>query len=495
MHASDKTVATGSLPGLGFRCSRHLVLLTALVTLSACSVGPDYVRPSFEAPTAYKEAGPWKTAIPGQIDGNHRWWEAYGDSVLSDLIDQANSANQNIRYAEAQFRQSQATARVAQAGFWPTAGISAGAARGQTNTNGTIRLADTYTTGLNATWEADVWGRVRRSVEAGDAGSQASAATLAAARLSIQATLAQNYLQLRVTDLLSDLYLRTTQAYTRTFELTQRQYAAGIALRSDVAQAETQLLNAQAQKIDLDATRSQLEHAIAILVGKAPAVFALSPVAGPVVAVMPAIPVGLPSELLERRPDIASAERLVAVANANIGVAKAAYFPSLILSAGGGYSSPGFASLFNTPARVWSLGAVLAGTLFDGGLRSARTDQAIALFDASVAQYKQTVLGGFQEVEDNLAVLRVLANESKVQAQAVQAALLAERLITSQYRVGTVTYVSVVTAQAAALASQRTLVQLQGRQLLAGVALIKATGGGWSAAELVAGAPDLAKHP
>jgi NodT family efflux transporter outer membrane factor (OMF) lipoprotein len=466
-----------------------ILALTATALISGCAVGPDYVRPTMDLPTAYKEPGPWKIAQPGQIDDNHHWWEIYHDSVLNDLVGQANQANQNIRLAEAQYRQAQATASIARASLWPTIGASAGPSRAQTNTSGVNRLADTYSIGLNASWEADIWGRVRRSVESGDASSQASAASLAAARLSIQATLAQDYLQLRVTDLQKDLYTRTVAAYLRSLQLTQHQYTAGVALRSDVAQAETQLLAAQAQLIDLDATRNQPEHAIAILVGKAPAAFSLAPLSGndnsPVwQATLPAIPTGLPSDLLERRPDIANAERLAAAANANIGVARAAYFPTLTLSATGGYSSVAFAQLFDTPSRVWSLGAALATTLFDGGARSARNDLATAAFDGAVATYKQTVLGGMQEVEDNLSTLRVLDQEVMVQEQAVKAAQLSERLALSQYQAGTVTYLSVVTAQATALTNQRTAVTLLGRQLVASVALVKATGGGWHASDI-----------
>lgn len=463
--------------------------LVALVLLGGCAVGPDYVRPQMDLPAAYKERGPWKLAEPGQIDDRHRWWEIYGDQVLNELIAQANAANQNIRLAEAQYRQAQATAAIARASLWPTVGASAGAGRAQTNNNpaGT-KLGDTYSIGLNASWEADIWGRVRRSVEAGDAGSQASAASLAAARLSIQATLAQDYLQLRVTDLQKDLYARTVAAYTRSLELTRHQYDAGVALRSDVAQAETQLRSAQAQMIDLDATRNQLEHAIAILIGKAPAAFSLAAQttanSAALQARMPPVPTGLPSDLLERRPDIANAERLAAAANANIGVARAAYFPALTLSAGGGYNSVAFSQLFDTPSRVWSLGSTLAAVLFDGGARSARNDQATAAFDGAVATYKQTVLGGLQEVEDNLSTLRVLDQESQVQDQAVKAAQLSERLATSQYQAGTTTYLSVVSAQTASLTNQRAAVQLLGRQLVASVALIKATGGGWHAGEL-----------
>ncbi|MET3498236.1 efflux transporter outer membrane subunit [Variovorax boronicumulans] len=474
------------------------VALAALL-LAGCAVGPDYVRPQMDVPVAYKETGPWKTATPQAIDASHPWWEAYGDTALNALIVQANAANQNIRIAEAQYREAQAIAAAAHAGFYPTVGLDAGATRAQTNSTGTVKRGTTDTLGLAASWEPDLWGAVRRSVEAGNADVQASADDLAGARLSIQTTLAQDYLQIRVIDLQRALYASTTAAYARALELTQHQYAAGTVLRSDVALAQSQLKTAEAQAVDLEAQRSQLEHAIAVLTGQAPASFSLAPLpsSGQTTAAslsttnalhvqLPIAPTGLPSELLERRPDIAAAERRVQAANANIGVAKAAYYPQIVLSASGGFSAGNLASLFNTPSRVWSLGAALAQTVFDGGLRRAHTDQAVATYDASVAQYKQTVLGGFQQVEDNLATLRVLDRESALQAQAVQASQLAERLALSQYRAGTATYLSVVTAQQLSLTNQRTAAQLLGRQLAASVSLIAATGGGWTTAAATA---------
>ena len=489
--------ATTASPRLPSRAWVFLPCAMAFATaafISGCAVGPDYVVPKMDLPGAYKEQGPWKIAEPSQIDSQQRWWEAYHDSILNDLMGQANQANQNIRLAEAQYRQAQSTAALARASLWPSVGASAGVSRAQTNSYGVQHLVNTDAIGLSASWEPDIWGAVRRSVEAGDATSQAGAATLAAARLSIQATLAQDYLQLRVTDLQKVMYQRTVEAYTRALALTQHQYAAGVTLRSDVAQAQTQLLTTQAQMIDLDATRNQLEHAIAILIGKAPAVFSLAVCntdAAALQATMPAVPTGLPSDLLERRPDIANAERLAAVANANIGVARAAYFPSLTLGTTGGYSSLTYAQLFDVPSRIWSLGASLTATLFDGGARSARNDQATAAFDAAVASYKQTVLGGLQEVEDNLSTLRVLAQESQAQALAVQAAQLSQRLALSQYQAGTASYVTVVSAQATALSNERTAAQLLGRQLVASVALIKATGGGWHADKIAPATPDL----
>jgi NodT family efflux transporter outer membrane factor (OMF) lipoprotein len=459
--------------------------LSALALLSGCAVGPDYVRPKMDVPTAYKEAGPWKTAQPGQIDNDRDWWRIYGDDTLNSLMAQANAANQTIAQAAAQYRQARALTDEARAGFWPqvTGGVSAG--RSRTNSNGS-KLGNTYAASLDASWEPDLWGAVRRSVEASDASAQSSAAQLAAARLSVQATLAQDYLQLRVTDELKALFARTLAAFERSLKLTQSQYNAGVALRSDVALAEAQLRTAQAQAIDLDTQRNQLEHAIAILTGRSPAEFSLAAAPESWQGRVPEIPTGVPSQLLERRPDIASAERLAAAANAQIGVERAAYYPNLILSSGLGFSSgaAGLAQWFNTPSRVWSLGAALAETIFDGGLRGARVEEARAGYDAAVAQYKQTVLGGFQEVEDNLSNLRVLANESVAQDQAVAASRLSERLALAQYRAGTTTYLTVVTAQALTLSNERTAADLMGRRLLSSVALIKATGGGWTATQL-----------
>lgn len=468
-----------------------LAAVTAAVLLAGCAVGPDYVRPAVDMPAAYKEDSGWKAATPQLIDASRPWWDLYGDPTLSALMAQANRANQSIKQSEAAYRQARAIADAARAGFWPTVGLNGGASRAKTNTNG-IKLGDDDSLGLSASWEPDVWGAVRRAVEADDAGTQASAADLAAARLSIQSTLAQDYLQLRMTDLQRRLYAATTDAYAKSLALTQHQYAAGVALRSDVALAESQLTAAQAQAVDLDATRNQLEHAIAVLTGQPPSTFTLAPLdagSDAMLATVPVIPAGVPSALLERRPDIAGAERRVLAANADIGVAQAAFFPQLVLSASGGFNSATIGTLFNTPSRVFALGATLAQTLFDGGLRRAHSDQAIATYDATVAQYKQTVLAAFQQVEDDLSTLRVLEGESTLQARAVAASQLSERLALSQYRAGTSSYLNVVTAQAQSLSNQRTAAQLLSRRLSASVALIAATGGGWHAADIAAADP------
>ena len=477
---------------------RHAVLapaLAAALTLAGCASGPDYVRPALPLPAAYKENGAWKPAQPQQADAGRPWWTRYGDADLDALVAQANAANQDIRIAAAQYRQARAAAQLARAGFAPTlgAGVSVGRARGKTAegraTAGNNSLA------LDASWEPDIWGRVRRSAEAGQAAAQASAADLAAARLSIQAELVQDYLQLRIADAEKDLIAHTAQEYGKALALTRSQYKAGIVTRADVALAETQLQSARAQAIDLDVQRSQLEHAIAFLTGRAPAELTIAPRPSAALGIaLPELPAGLPSQLLERRPDIAAAERRAAEANAEIGVAQSAWFPSLVLSASGGFASAGFSQWIEAPGRVWSLGAALAGTIFDGGARRAQTDEAIAAYDAAAAQYKRTVLGGLQEVEDQLAALRVLGAERSVQDAAVDAARIAERTSLAQYRAGTTTYLTVVTSQTLLLSNRRSAVQLLGRQLVASAALVKALGGGWNSAELAGTENGSAPH-
>ncbi|MDQ2733386.1 MAG: efflux transporter outer membrane subunit [Pseudomonadota bacterium] len=459
-----------------------LLAVVAALLLAGCAVGPDYARPQVEVPAAYKEGNGWKVAEPRSVDGRSAWWESYGDETLNALVTSANAANQNIRQAEAQYRQAEAITDAARAGYFPNVGAGLSVSRGVSTATG--RIGNSFGASLSASWEPDLWGGVRRAVESGEAGAAASADDLAAARLSIQTTVAEDYLQLRYIDVQRELYANTTAAYARALKLTQAQYAAGVVLRSDVALAQTQLKTAQAQAVDLDAQRSQLEHAIAILTGRPPANFTLPAVspANQFQARMPSIPGSLPSQLLESRPDIAAAERRAALANANIGVAQAAFYPSLTLGASGGGAAGTFASLFDTPGRVWSLGATLAQSLFDGGLRRARTAQAVAAYDVAVAQYKEIVLNGFQQIEDDLAILRVLDRETALQDEAVTAARLAEQLALAQYRGGTASYLSVVTAQTLALSNQRTAVQLRSRQLTTSVALIAATGAGWSPA-------------
>jgi NodT family efflux transporter outer membrane factor (OMF) lipoprotein len=453
--------------------------LFAVALLCGCAVGPDYVRPTMPVPAVYKEDGAWKTAEPRNVDSKDHWWEYYGDDKLNELVAEANQANQNILLAEAQYRHANALVDSARAAYFPTASVGLNDSRGRT-VNSAPQIVNTTTASFNVSWEADMWGGIRRSVEAGKASAQASEADLAAARLTIQAALVQDYIQLRSTDELKALFAASIAAYEKSLSLTQTQLSAGVVTRSDVALAETTLKSAQAQAIDLDVQRTQLEHAIAVLLGKAPAEFSLEP--APFAVQMPFVPVGLPSVLLERRPDISSAERRVAAANANIGVAKAAYFPNLLL--GGSASNSSLFRLLNTSPTLWSIGATATEAIFDGGARAAQGSQAVANYDAAVAQYKQTVLNGFQEVEDNLAALRILALETNAQNDAVKSAQDAERITMSQYRAGTANFINVTTAQILALTNERAAVQLRARQFAASVALIKAIGGSWAVAQL-----------
>ncbi|HKB82046.1 MAG TPA: efflux transporter outer membrane subunit [Burkholderiales bacterium] len=462
----------------------------ALALLGACTVGPNYVRPTADTPAAFKEMEGWKTAQPRDQELRGKWWETYNDPLLNELEERVSVSNQNLAQAAAQFRQARALVQSARAGYLPTASANASATRsqspsgfiGQNQNLNSHGPSTSYSLSLDAVWEADLWGRVRRTVESNAAGAQASAADLEALRLSVQAELAQNYFQVRALDAQKQLFDDTIVAYQRSLTLTQNQYSAGVAAKVDVIQAQTQLKTTQAQALDIGVQRAQLEHAIALLIGKPASTYSLAVV--PLTAAPPPLPVGIPSGLLERRPDIAAAERRMASANAQIGVAEAAYYPSLTLSASGGFQSSSYSNWLTAPSRFWSLGPALAQTLFDGGLRRAQTDQAIAAYDANVAVYRQTVLTGFQEVEDNLAALRILAEEAAVQDEAVQNARQSVALTTNQYKAGIVSYLNVVTVQATALANERTAVDVLNRRLAASVLLIKALGGGWNASSL-----------
>lgn len=463
-------------------------LFAALVaSLAGCTVGPDYVRPDTPLPDTWRETQPandqWKVAQPASIDASQDWWAAYGDSTLNGLIEAAMAANQTLRQAEASYRQARALTQQARAGLFPTLDANVTSGRARALGNGAPSVANSHAALFDASWEVDLWGLVRRAVEGARDTEQAFAADLAAARLSIQAEVAQDYIQLRITDVLKDLFARTVAADEESLKLTQSQFRAGVATAADVSLAQVTLESARAQGIDLDVQRTQFEHALAVLTGQAPAAFALPP-ADPVTPLamrVLAVPPGLPSALLERRPDIAAAERRMAAANAEIGVARAAYYPQLTLSASGGFSSASLAGWFGAPGRVWSLGAGLAQTLFDGGLRGARNDQAVAAYDQAAGAYRQTVLSALQEVEDSLAALRVLDQEVVVQDRAVAAARNAERVTLAQYRAGTAQYLSVITAQQLALTNERTAIQLRGREFAASVALVTALGGGWDA--------------
>jgi len=462
-----------------------IILILCTLFLAACAVGPDYVRPTpvKTMPTAYKELEGWKVAQPGDGIIPNRWWELYHDQILNSLVEQVVISNQTIASAEAQFRQARALVQAARAGYFPSVSANASVTRSYKpgnpdagNSGGST--GSNYQLPLNATWEFDLWGRIRREVEASRANAQASAADLAAVTLSTQAELANNYFQLRILDAQKQLLDTTTIVYRKSLELNNKRYDAGVTAKLDVLQAETQLKSTEAQTIDLGVQRAQLEHAIALLMGKPPAAFSLPSTSS--VTVIPLIPTtGLPSELLERRPDIASSERKMAAANAQIGIAKAAYFPIISLSGAAGLEASSLASWFTWPSRFWSIGPAMTATLFDGGLRKAMSDVAWAAYDATVAAYRETVLTAFQEVEDNLAALRILEEEARVQAQTIRAAKQVVSISMNQYLTGTVTYLNVIVAQSTALANERTALGLLGRRLTASVLLVKALGGGW----------------
>jgi NodT family efflux transporter outer membrane factor (OMF) lipoprotein len=463
----------------------------AILALSGCMMGPNYSRPSAEAPIAYKEAAGWKVAQPQDNVPRGKWWSIFGEAKLDELEAQVDISNQNIKVAEANVRQAQALTQIARAALFPIVNANASATRSKPSTGGSAvnrpGIANTYNAALDASWEIDLWGGIRRNVESREAGQQASVANLEVARLSAQALLAQDYWLLRVADAEIALLNDTVAAYEKSLQLTRNQYAVGVAGRSDVAQAETQLKSTQAQALDAGVQRAQLEHAIAILIGKPPAEVTI--VVEPAKWTFPVIPTGMPSELLERRPDIAAAERNVAAANAQIGVAEAAFFPSLTLSALGGYQTSSFAHLFSLPTQYWSIGAAVAQAVFDAGLRSGQKAQAIATYDQTVATYRQTVLNGFQEVEDNLAALRILEQEAQVQDEAVKAARESVAIALNQYKAGTANYLAVVVLQAALLNNERTAIDILGRRLTASVGLVKALGGGWNASELAQASP------
>lgn len=457
------------------RLSAFMCGFTTLAVITSCAVGPDHRKPEVEVPAAWKEAAEWKVAQPKDAVPKGKWWEVFNDPVLNGLVEQVQVSNQELRAAEARYAQARAQVAVARASLFPTVGAGAGASRARRPGGGS---SPSYSVSLDARWEADLWGRIRRTIEAAGAAAEAGAADLEAMRLSLQAELVTNYFQLRVADVTRDLLDDASKNYERNLQLTQNRYTAGVAAKSDVVQAETQLLSTRAQAIDIRATRASLEHAIAVLVGKPPAALAIEPVAFHVR--LPEIPPGVPSTLLERRPDIAAAERRVAAANARIGVAQAAYFPSLDLSASGGFASASLAHLFSAPNRVWSIGAALAATLLDFGARAGQVSAAQAAHDEAVANYRQTVLASFQEVENNLATLYWLSEEAKVQQEAARAARESVTLTVNQYKAGTVSYLNVVQVQNTQLAEERTTVNLIGRRLAATVALIRALGGDWT---------------
>jgi NodT family efflux transporter outer membrane factor (OMF) lipoprotein len=482
---TDRSLFNLAAPLITARGSRLLSLSLCVAMLSACAIGPDYQRPQTAEPAQYKAAEGWRQANPSDALARGAWWELYGDRQLNDLIEKLNSANQTVAQSEAQYRQAQALVRSARGAFFPTVDLNVNknrSSQGTGSSNSSLSssssgIRNTYSAQVGVSWEADVWGKLRRGLEADTANAQASFADLAAMRLSQQSELVQNYLQLRVIDGQKRLLQDTVEAYQRSLRMTENQYRAGVSGKDAVAQAQTQLKGTEADMVDLIWQRAQFENAIAVLVGLPPAEFSLAESQD--IPQLPQVPSALPSQLLERRPDIASAERSVMAANANIGVAKAAYYPDLTLNMNGGYSSSTYSNWISLPNRFWSVGPQLAMTLFDGGQRSAEVDRSEAAYDETVAKYRQTVLDGFREVENFLVQLKVLQDEAVVRQQALDAARESLRLTQNQYKAGLIAYIDVVVTQAAALSNERSNLDLLQSRLIASVQLIAALGGGW----------------
>jgi NodT family efflux transporter outer membrane factor (OMF) lipoprotein len=463
--------------------------LLFLGALAGCAVGPNYQRPEARIPASFKEPAPegnpaaspevWKPAAPGDEESKGKWWEVFGDPFLNTLEEQVNVSNQNIAQAEAIFRGARAAVRGARSDFIPTVTTNPSFSRSQNGTNPPVNL---YSLPVDLTYEVDIWGRVRRNVESSVAFAQASAADLEGVRLTMQSELAVDYFALRGFDTVKDLLDTNVVAYEKALQMTMNRYREGIVSGQDVAQAQTLLEATRADATEAALQRSFLEHAIATLIGKPASEFSIPPSVG--LSAPPTIPPGVPSELLERRPDIASAERRVASANAQIGVAIAAYFPKLVLAASGGYEGPTLSDWFTLPSRFWSIGPTLIATLLDGGRRRAVTEQAEAAHESTVAVYRLNVLTAFQDVEDNLSALRLLEQEAAQQAAAIAAAEKSLTIARNRYLAGTTTYLEVVTAQVVALNNERAAVQIGVRRLTAAVNLIKGLGGGWRTEEL-----------
>jgi NodT family efflux transporter outer membrane factor (OMF) lipoprotein len=465
------------------------ICVASIVFLAGCTVGPKYHRPPAEVPPAYKEAGNWKTAQPSELSLRGNWWEIFQDSQLNTLEQQVNISNQNLKAAQAQYTQARALLRYNRAEYFPILAAGASATRSRTSSNrapinaiGNGLTSNDFQLPVELSYEVDAWGRLRNNVESFRAQAQASAADLATVNLSVHAQLALFYFKARSLDAQEQLLNSTVQYYEQALQLNVSRFQGGVGSEVEVEQAKTQLETTRAQAIDVGVARAQFEHAVAVLIGKPPATFSLP--AFPLQSPPPPIPAGVPSELLERRPDIASAERQMAAANFQIGVAKAAYYPLLNLAAVGGFESGAITTLLQGPAGLWSVGASALQTVFDGGRRRAASDQAIAAYDQTVASYRETVLTSFQQVEDNLATLRILEKEAQTQNVAVVAAQKSLELSIQRYKGCVTSYLEVTVAQSAALSNEATAVNILGRRMVAAVQLIQALGGGWDSSSL-----------
>ena len=460
--------------------ARHVLALaaaSAFLLLAGCAVSPAYEVPATAAPQTFKEAAGWQPAAPADTLERGPWWTLFGDAQLNQLAEGIDISNQNVAAAIASYEQARALVREQRASLFPTVNLTGSGTR--SGGGGEQQTGNNYRAAIGASWEPDVWGKLRAGVTGADASAAASAADLAAARLSAQGELATNYFSLRQSDALIALLNSTIDGYKRVLDITSNRFNAGIAAKSDLLQAQTQLANAQIDLSSQVRARAQLEHAIAILLGKAPSDFSLA--VAPWTLTVPEVPLGVPSTLLQRRPDIAAAERRVAVANEQIGIARSAYYPSLNLtgSYGGGASKVG--DLFNASSSLWSLGVSAAQTLFNAGATTASVDAAKAGHEAAVARYRQTVLSAFGAVEDQLSATRALAEQLELRKQASSAADQVEQQMLNRYNAGQVGYTDVVTAQVTALSARRSLVQAQADRQTTAVALIQALGGGWHA--------------
>lgn len=460
------------------------------IGITGCTVGPQYKRPAVEVPQAYKEAGAWKTAQPSDKNLGGTWWTIFQDPQLNELEEKIDVSNQNLKAAQAQYTQARAMLRYTRAAYYPTIGGGASATRNRISNNRPPTLSTNGVTysdfeiPLELSYEIDVWGQIRREVESQRGQAQASAADLATVNLSLHAQLALFYFQLRSLDAQEELLNSTVKQYEQALQLTESRFKGGLASEVEVQQATTQLETTQAEAIDVGVLRAQNEHAIATLIGTPASSFHLLPL--PLASPPPMIPPQIPSSLLERRPDIAAAERRMASANAQIGVAKAAYYPQISFDAVGGFESGVITTLLSGPSIFWSAGPSAAETIFDAGRRRANLDQAIAFYNETVANYREVVLTGFQQVEDNLAALRILQKEAETQERAVTASQKSLELSLTRYRGGITSYLEVTVAQSAALEDEVVAVNILGRRLASAVLLIQALGGGWDRSELPA---------
>ena len=472
------------------RQSVFVAAAVAAFALAGCSVGPKYVKPTAEVPADYKETpSNFKQAQPSDAITKGKWWEIYGDTQLNSLEEQVNVSNQTLKSAEAQFREARAAVRISRGALYPTVGVSPGVGRTEQSENAPLynkvteqRSYNNFIIPFDFSYELDLWGRVRKTIEASRSEAQASASDLANVNLSLHAELAMDYFQLRGLDAEKQLLDSTVVSYAKAVDLTSQRFHAGIASAVDLAQAQTTLETTRAQAVDVEVQRSTYEHAIAVLIGKPASTFHIDPL--PLDLLPPAMPPGVPSDLLERRPDISAAERRVQEANANVGVARTAYYPLVTLSGEGGFQSAAFTTLLQGPSGLWALGGQAAQTIFDGGVRRGTNEQARAAYDKSVSDYRGTILTAFQEVEDNLSTLRILEDEAAKEDAAVAAANHSVQLSTTRYKGGVTNYLEVTTAESQALADQVTAVTIRTRRMTASVNLIKAIGGGWSTSQL-----------